>query len=528
MAYYKIGVDVGGTNTDAVLVTQDNKIVAKTKQNTTLDVSTGIKNAIGEVLKLHPVDVHTIKHVMLGTTHCTNALVERKELNRVGALRLALPATKAIPTMADFPMDLKELLGKHFYLVHGGYEYDGRVLHALDETEIKSYLTQMKGEVDSLAITGVFSKINNEQELQVAEWAKEILGDTIKISCSHQVGGLGILERENAAIINAALKNVADKMVEAFKVTVAELGISAKLFIGQNDGTLMHLDQAKAFPVLTISSGPTNSIRGAGALSGIENGVVIDVGGTTSDGGMLVNYFPRESTQAAQIGGVLTNFRMPDVVAVGIGGGTIVRFSDGVCSLGPDSVGYRLLTEGLAFGGTTLTLSDVMLCEGEVSIPNAMAVSELKKSIETTTGLAYLDVVKRVKANIKDRIEDLVDKLKTDADNIPVIACGGGAFLLPKAIEGASKVLFPEHREVANAFGASIAQVSEEAEIVINTLQQKETDAMEQLIAKTRDRLIHNGASPDSVKIITKESIPLAYLPNAVKLKVKLCGAFEG
>ncbi len=528
MGYYKIGIDVGGTNTDAVLVTQDNTILSKTKQNTTLDVSSGIKNALVEVLRLHPVEVSDIKYVMLGTTHCTNALVERKELNRVGALRLALPASKAIPTMADFPEDLKQLLGKHFYLVHGGYEYDGRVLHPLIEEEIKGYLQQMKGEVDSLAITGIFSKINNEQELQVAQWAAEVLGDDLKISCSHQVGGLGILERENAAIINASLKNVADKMTDAFIETVKSLGIDAQLFIGQNDGTLMSLEQAKDFPVLTISSGPTNSIRGAGALSNIENGIVIDVGGTTSDGGMLVNYFPRESTQAAQIGGVLTNFRMPDVVAVGIGGGTIVRFTDGNCTLGPDSVGYRLLQEGIAFGGKTLTLSDIMLAEGEVEIPNTLAIADLQQEITAFTGISYSEVVEKVKAEIQNHIEDLVDKLKTEAKDIPVIACGGGAFLLPKSISGASEVLFPEHREVANAFGASIAQVSEEAEIVINTLQQNEKEAMEQLIAKTETALLANGADKNSVSIITKESIPLAYLPNAVKLKVKLCGAFCG
>lgn len=527
MKYYKIGIDVGGTNTDAVLVTHDNTILSKTKRTTTADVSTGIKNALEEVLRLHPVDLSEIKYVMLGTTHCTNALVERKELNKVGALRLALPASKAIPTMTDFPEDLKNLLGKHFYMVHGGFEYDGRVLHQLIEKEIKDYLQKMKGEIDSLAITGVFSKINNEQELQVAEWAKEVLGKDIKISCSHQIGGLGILERENATIINAALKNVADRMVMAFQETVITVGIKAQLFIGQNDGTLMSLDQVKDFPVLTISSGPTNSIRGAGALSKVENGIVIDVGGTTSDGGMLVNFFPRESTQAAQIGGVLTNFRMPDVVAVGIGGGTIVRFENNECNLGPDSVGYRLLEKGIAFGGDTLTLSDIMLSNGEVVIPNALAPEALQQKIGLHTKLDYYIVVEKVKEQIQLKIEDLVDKLKTEAKLVPVIACGGGAFLLPKSINGASEVLFPENREVANAFGASIAQISEETEIVINTTQKDEKEEMDALIANARKKLLENGADEKTIDIIIKESTPLAYLPGAVKLKVKLAGAFE-
>jgi N-methylhydantoinase A/oxoprolinase/acetone carboxylase beta subunit len=522
--YYKIGVDVGGTNTDAVLVSHVNNILAKTKQSTTLDVSSGIENAIKKVILDANIPKKKIKYIMLGTTHCTNALVERKELNKIGAIRIGLPASSAIPIMTDFPEDLKALLGKHLYMVHGGYEFDGRLISPLNENEVKGCLLKMSGEIESLAITGVFSKTLPDQELQVAIWAKEIFGDAVKISCSHQVGGLGLLERENAAILNAALQGVALKMVKAFKETVNRLGLSSQLFIGQNDGTLMSLEQVQDFPVLTISSGPTNSIRGAGALSHVENGIVIDVGGTTSDGGVLVNFFPRESTQAAQIGGVLTNFRMPDVVAVGIGGGTIVRFKGSKCQLGPDSVGYLLKKKAIAFGGCTLTLSDFFLAIDQLQIEDVLEKTNLKEQIQVLSGLNFHKALELVKEQIKLSIEKLVDKLKTDPKEIPVIACGGGAFLLPQEIEGASKVLFPEHLEVANAFGACIAQISSEDEKVINILQIDEKQEMEKLLLNVKNKLLKNGASEGSINVLTKESIPLAYLPGAVKLKVKLCG----
>lgn len=522
--FYKIGVDVGGTNTDAVLVTDNNQLIAKTKQTTTKDVSTGIELAIKEVLKQVSVPIDDIKYIMLGTTHCTNALVERKELNKIGAIRIGLPASSAIPTMADFPEDLKNLLGKHCYMVHGGYEYDGRLINPLNEKEVKECLLKMKGEIQSLAITGIFSKILPDQELQVATWAKEVLGDIVKISCSHQIGGLGLLERENACILNAGLQGVASKMVKAFKETVDRLGLSAQLFIGQNDGTLMSLDQVQNFPVLTISSGPTNSIRGAGALSKIENGIVIDVGGTTSDGGVLVNFFPRESTQAAQIGGVLTNFRMPDVVSVGIGGGTVVRFKDGFCTLGPDSVGYELKEKAIAFGGEILTLTDFSIAIEQLQIEGAFTNIQLQEKIRQKNNIPFIDALQKVQDQIKITIEKLVDKLKTDSQQIPVIACGGGAFLLPKTIEGASEVIFPEHMEVANAFGACIAQISSESEIIINTLQKDEKEAMNNLIEATKVDLIKKNAEPKSFTILIKESIPLAYLPGAIKLKLKICG----
>ena len=522
--YYKIGVDVGGTNTDAVLVSHTNKILAKTKQTTTLDVSSGIRNAISEVISKVDVPKENIKYIMLGTTHCTNALVERKELNKIGAIRIGLPASSSIPTMADFPEDLKALLGEHNYMVHGGYEFDGRPISPLNEKEVKKYLRAMMGQVESLAITGIFSKTLPDQEIKVAAWAKEVLGSDVRTSCSHQLGGLGLLERENAAILNAALQKVASKMVNAFKDTVHELGLSSQMFIGQNDGTLMSLEQVQDYPVLTISSGPTNSIRGAGALSKVENGIVIDVGGTTSDGGVLVNFFPRESTQAAQIGGVLTNFRMPDVVAVGIGGGTIVRFTENQCTLGPDSVGYLLKKKSIAFGGSTLTLSDFFLANDELEIEGAEDVPNLQRTVEKIIGQTFPEALLAVKNQIRLTIERLVDKLKTDAKEIPVVACGGGAFLLPKEIKGASSVIFPEHLEVANAFGACIAQIGYEEEMVINTMQNDENKALEQLLDKVKHELLKNGALEDSINILTKESIPLAYLPGAVKLKVKLCG----
>jgi len=522
--FYKIGVDVGGTNTDAVLLTQENLLIAKTKQTTTLDVSSGIEKSIKEVLLQAKVHKDAIKYIMLGTTHCTNALVERKELNKIGAIRIGLPASSAIPIMTDFPEDLKMLLGKNCYMVHGGYEYDGRTISPLNEEEVKDCLLKMKGEIESLAVTGIFSKIVPDQELQVAAWSKEILGDQVKVSCSYQIGGLGLLERENACILNASLQGVATKMVKAFKRTVDHLGLSSELYIGQNDGTLMSLEQVQDFPVLTISSGPTNSIRGAGALSKVENGIVIDVGGTTSDGGVLVNFFPRESTQAAQIGGVLTNFRMPDVVSVGIGGGTIVRFNKGICTLGPDSVGYLLKEKAIAFGGDTLTLSDFSIATGQLEIDNAILPHNLKEKIQQKNNIPFEEVLEKVQEQIKIAIEKLVDKLKTDAQEIPVIACGGGAFLLPKTIAGASEVIFPENMEVANAFGACIAQISSESEIVINTLQKDEKEAMNSLINATKKDLIDKGAEPQSLNILIKESIPLAYLPGAVKLKIKICG----
>src|SRR5690606_1733015 len=149
--------------------------------------------------------------------------------------------------------------------------------------------------------------------------------------------------------MNACLADLSFKVVDSFRNALLEKGIRAPFYISQNDGTLMTPNHVERYPVLTFASGPTNSMRGAARLAGLGDAMVVDIGGTTSDVGMLMQGFPRESAVAVAIGGVPTSFRMPDVLAIGLGGGSIVR--DNGTRIGPDSVGYRITEEALVFGG---------------------------------------------------------------------------------------------------------------------------------------------------------------------------------
>jgi N-methylhydantoinase A/oxoprolinase/acetone carboxylase beta subunit len=136
---------------------------------------------------------------------------------------------------------------------------------------------------------------------------------------------MGLLERENATVMNASLAHLSAQVVTSLRTALRELQIAAPFYISQNDGTLMNAEIVEKYPVLTFASGPTNSMRGAAYLSGLQNALVADIGGTTTDIGVLTKGFPRESTNAVDIGGVRTNFRMPDVLSVGLGGGSLVR-----------------------------------------------------------------------------------------------------------------------------------------------------------------------------------------------------------
>lgn len=154
---YRIGIDVGGTNTDAVILDERLEVVASVKRPTTADTGDGVAAAIDAVLAASGVDAALIGHAMLGTTHCTNAIVERRGLGRVGILRLGAPATTAVPPLEGWPDDLRAAIGEHVHLLAGGFEVDGRVLSPVDEEAVRAACRKMRGEVDAVAVVGVFS-----------------------------------------------------------------------------------------------------------------------------------------------------------------------------------------------------------------------------------------------------------------------------------------------------------------------------------------------------------------------------------
>lgn len=206
MTSYKIGIDVGGTNTDAVLLDQDSNIIHSLKTPTTRNVSDGIDLALNMLLKDSKVDKSLVNYAMLGTTHCTNAIVERKGLNEVGIIRIGAPATLAIQPLAGIPDDLKKVIGKYVYLVEGGHEFNGDEIVPLNEDMIREIASELKDKVDSVAVTSVFSPVSKDHEERAEKIIKEVMGENIHVSLSSEIGSVGLLERENATILNASIK----------------------------------------------------------------------------------------------------------------------------------------------------------------------------------------------------------------------------------------------------------------------------------------------------------------------------------
>lgn len=513
----RLGIDVGGTNTDAVVLDEQNQLLAKRKTPDTPDVMTGIAQVVGQVLADAGVDPGDVTHAMLGTTQVTNAIIERKSLSQVGILRLGAPATEAIKPLAAWPDDLKRCVGGPTAILPGGVEYDGRPISRFDEETVRQAVRRAKDSVQAFAITSVFSPVRDENERRSAEIIAEETRDGVPVSVSAEIGSIGLLERENATVLNAAVTDLARRVARSFREALEQHGIHAQLFLAQNDGTLMSLDYATLYPILTIASGPTNSLRGAAFLTEMSDAMVIDVGGTSSDVGVLAMGFPRESAIAVEIGGVRTNFRMPDLVSIGLGGGSVVRWDEsGNVRVGPDSVGYRIVEEALCFGGTTLTMTDVAVARGMADLGDRSQI--------TVPG----EIIDKAYAQAVSMIEEAIDRMKTTAEDAPVIAVGGGSIILPDKLAGVSQVYKPSNFEVANAIGAAIAQVSGEVDRIFSLENQSREEALNEARQGAFSEARRAGADPDTLDLIELEELPLAYLPgNAVRIKAKAAGRLK-
>lgn len=505
----RIGIDVGGTNTDAVLVDGE-KVIAANKTATTEDVTSGVKEALSILTNSNPEHKSKITGVMIGTTHFVNAVVQRRHLNRVATIRIGLPASASLKPMVDWPEDLRSLVEGNCFMVEGGHEYDGRPIVQLDENALSNAARAITASgVTAVSVSSIFSPLNDSCERRAFEILKSENPD-LRISLSNSFGRIGLLERENVSILNASLQDLSEATISAFESAIDASGIDAPLFITQNDGTVTNATTAREKPVFGFASGPTNSMRGAAILSGLEDAMVVDIGGTTSDVGCLRAGYPREANNVVEVGGVRTLFRMPDVVSIALGGGTTVNTKP--LKIGPQSVGHQLNNQALVFGGNQLTLTDIAVAAGKLDLGEKARLNDLPAKM--------VDEAVRM---IHQLLGHTVDSMKTDSSPIPLLVVGGGAMLCPDKMDGIDKVIKVPHAGVANAVGAAMAQISGEADHVFNDLSRDE------LLKKATDiateRAISAGADAASIKIVEMEDLPLAYIPgNAVRARVRVVG----
>lgn len=317
-----LGIDTGGTYTDGVLLDSDQRVIAKAKALTThQDLVIGIRNCIEN---FQDRDLQQIGLVSLSTTLATNAIVEGRGCE-VGLLLIGHESTDGLPT-------------QNYAVLQGGHDISGSPLADLDLREIRRTITEFQGKVDAMAISGYLSVRNPEHELQVRDIVYEILG--VPVVCAHELtSSLGFHERTVTAVLNAKLIPVIKELIASVKTVLREFNIQARLMIVKGDGTLMTEEGAIDKPIETILSGPAASIVGATSLTGADKGIILDMGGTTTDIAVLKDGVPHVNLEGATVGGWLTRVRAADIFTYGLGGDSYIQVDKkGKLSVGPQRV----------------------------------------------------------------------------------------------------------------------------------------------------------------------------------------------
>lgn len=292
------------------------------------------------------------------------------------------------------------------------------------------------------------------------------------------------------------------------------LGLNCALHLTQNNGTILPLEDALEFPVLTISAGPTNSFIGSAKISGLTDAVVVDIGGTSTDVGLVVNGLPRRSVDSSSIGGVSLNFPMPDVLSIALGGGSYIdmKNSDDI-HIGPLSCGKDLKKEAISFGGNRLTLTDIAVSLDLIDLGT-------EKIKQPPLRADQADQVLKLAAA---KIEDLTRIMAGVHKDLPIILTGGGSAIF-KNIQSEDKTyLIPANAGVANAYGAALAEISGSVDTVV-CLEQREA-TLSQLQDEAMAKAIALGAQKDTLRMVELEIVPYHYLPqNLARVKITVAG----
>lgn len=499
MKKYIIGIDIGGTTTDSVIIGMNRTIHAACKVPTENPLSNGLSRAIKKIFQTSCLDASSIDSIVIGTTHATNAIVQRNHLSKVGVICLAALSPTLLPSAYNWPGDLYRACLAHVVSITGGYECNGKVTGTIKKNDIIDACKKcVDAGAESIALIGVFSPLYKEQEMIARQYIYDYFNTMLPVSISSDIGTVGIIERENAAILNAALGACIGREFSQFADVCAQL-CDAPIYITQNNGTIISVETARQLPVLTIASGPTNSCMGGAALSKHKDAIIVDIGGTTTDVGAVKNGFARRSLNTSNIGGVSINFPMPDVLLIAVGGGSLVSYGQNI-AIGPHSLGSKFLEQAVSFGGSYLTLTD---CALKLGYARGLHASMLD------IGLSSLDA-QRVFDVVKAKIVPLITKMKGQYKNVPIILVGGGAALFPEKFFGDTEIV-PKYASVANAYGAACAQISATIDSVICMDNRDHELAL--MSENAQAQAVAQGALAHTVRIVQKDIIPYSYVP---------------
>lgn len=456
-----IGIDAGGTNTDGVLLGGDG-LKARTKIPSTPDDLRGIRKVLHNLRSSYPFRSDEIERVVIGTTLILNSITEEKT-GDCGLVLISGPGLN--PDLAE--------VGEYSKTVKGYVDHRGRVVEELDPEQVSDFARSHRAQVDCWAVVGKFSPRNPELE----EKAAGVLDSKPTTLGSEVASDLGFPLRSTAAVLNAKSKAVFEGFTETLDQLLDEEEISAPVYFIKSDGAMVERATAATVPSLTIKSGPAVSTLGLYALTGVENALAIDIGGTTTDIGIIVDGEPRVE-DSLSVAGQRTFFSSIESVDIPLGGDSLVEVNQG-------EVRIRQQREGqaAAFGGSYPTLTDALHVMEEFTLGSkersTAVITDLAGGTRLSTEELSAEIVREFTWDITDRLESFVrDHENLTASKRPIIVGGGvlSQFMVPRiADQTGFNYRIPEHADVAGAVGCGVSIVSLRTGIHIDTAQGKMT-----------------------------------------------------
>lgn len=405
-----LGVDTGGTFTDAVLIRDEKDVIASAKALTTRsDLAVGVGQAVESVLQASGVSPSDILLASLSTTLATNALVEGQ------GGRVALVYIGFREDDVERHGLTEALAGDPVLVLEGGHTHSGTEACPLDLDALRPFVEKYKGEVSGFAVAGMFSTRNPGHEQQVAEFVQQQTG--LPVSCSYQLSAkLNGPKRAVTAVLNARLIGMIDALIGRAEDTLKRIGISAQMMVVRGDGSLMSCQAARLRPIETILSGPAASIVGARWLTKADTALVSDIGGTTTDVALIRDGKPMLDPNGARVGAHRTMVEAVAMRTTGLGGDSQVNVVstglNGGVTLGPRRV--------LPISLIAHECPEIVHSALDASL-NAPIVSELSgqfvRKVHDHTAVGLPEKEHAFLQRLSDQVQPLPDVLRTRMDH---------------------------------------------------------------------------------------------------------------
>lgn len=517
-----LGIDVGGTHTDAVLV-ENLQLISKAKVITNQD------NIMASLLeaaeKLIPDNTGQIERIVLSTTISTNAIVQNKT-NRVAMVLFCGPGLSAAT------LDL----GQDVFVAQGYMNHRGIAVKNISSREIEQIREDIceKG-ISHIGIVGKFSSRNPQQELDCASLLQN---DSRCISLGHSLSGqLNFPRRIATTYLNAAIHDIYRNFAKDVQKFIERLGIRVPVYILKADGGTILLEKSLDCPVQTIHSGPAAGIMGVLATACIsDDAVALDIGGTTTDISVFADGVPLLEPSGVTIDDRKTLIRGLYTKSIGVGGDSVVKIKNGDICIGPEREG-----PAASLGGPFPTPTDAMIVQGLVHFGDKKkaqdAIDALAATLKKSVAETALDIVEKMAALIADSVRQML----VEINNKPVYTIHElleGKIIVPKLLSvvgGPAAIApyiarnlgypytIPEHSEVSNALGVALARTTAEVTILADT-EKKEliiseegrvqnipgnfslSDAIDVGKKELREKACRMGARPEDIVMEVTES----------------------